>query len=138
MKVWSMSLKHRVRINSACVALDKRNPSGFYKILITNKSDEMPNSLIYGEKEISDVINSIICKHIKIHADWLNYRLVNIDRKKIAEATYELNLNYLGVLPYPMETMKGKWVDLKKVVDGEAKINESYKKTLSEAAGFIG
>ena len=138
MKVWSMSLKHRVRINLACVALDKRNPSGFYKILITNKSDEMPNSLIYGEKEISDVINSIICKHIKIHADWLNYRLVNIDRKKIAEATYELNLNYLGVLPYPMETMKGKWVDLKKVVDGEAKINESYKKTLSEAAGFIG
>ena len=133
-----MSLKHRVRINLACVALDKRNSSGFYKILITNKSDEMPNSLIYGEKEIDEVIGSIICKHIKIHSDWLNYRLINIDRKKIADATYELNLNYLGVLPYPMETVKGKWVDLKDVVDGGAKINESYKKTISEAAGFIG
>ena len=133
-----MSLKHRVRINVACVAMDKRNPTGFYKVLIANKKDQMPSSLIYGEKEIDEVIGSIICKHIKIHADWLNYRLVNIERKKIADATYELNLNYLGVLPYPMEILKGKWVDLRDVVDGEEKINESYKKTLSEAAGFIG
>ena len=55
-----MSLKHKVRINLACVALDKRNSAGFYKILITNKNRDMPNSLIYGEKEIEGVLESII------------------------------------------------------------------------------
>lgn len=133
-----MSLKHKVRINLACVALDKKSVSGFYKILTTNSRLDMPNSLIYGAKEIEDVIDTIVSKHLKINTDWMNYRLINIDRKKIGDIEYELNLNYLGVLPYPMETLKGKWVDLKDVVDGEEKINESYKKTLSEAAGFIG
>ena len=133
-----MSLKHRVRINLACVALDKRNPSGLYKILITNGRREMPNSLIYGDKEISGVVQGIISKHIKINTDWLNYRLVNVGRQKTGDSQYELNLNYLGILPYPMEVIKGRWIDLKDVLDGEEKINESYKKTLSEAAGFIG
>ena len=133
-----MSLKHKVRINLACVALDKRNPTGLYQILITNGKREMPNSLIYGDKEISGVMEGIISKHIKINADWLNYRLVNVSRQKIEDGQYELNLNYLGILPYPMETIKGRWIDLKDVLDGEEKINESYKKTLSEAAGFIG
>ena len=133
-----MSLKHKVRINLACVALDKRNSAGFYKILITNKNRDMPNSLIYGEKEIEGVLESIISKHIKVNSNWVNYRLVNIDRQKTLDSQYEINLNYLGVLPYPMETIKGRWVDLKDVIHGEERINESYKKTLSEAAGFIG
>jgi len=133
-----MSLKHKVRINLACVALDNKNPSGFYKILVSNKGMGMPNSLIYGVKEIDDVINGIISSHIKMNSEWMNYRLINIDRKKIENVNYELNLNYLGVIPYPMETLKGRWIDLKDVVDGEEKINESYQKTLSEAAGFIG
>ena len=133
-----MSLKHKVRINLACVALDKRNPSGLYTILITNGRREMPNSLIYGDKEISGVVQGIISKHIKINTDWLNYRLVNVGRQKTGDSQYELNLNYLGILPYPMEVIKGRWIDLKDVLDGEEKINESYKKTLSEAAGFIG
>ena len=133
-----MSLKHKVRINLACVALDNQNPSGFYKILVTNRGMEMPNSLIYGEKEIDDVINNIISKHIRMNSEWMNCRLINIDRKKIENLNYELNLNYLGVIPYPMETLKGRWIDLKDIVHGGEKINESYKKTLSEAAGFIG
>ena len=135
-----MSLNHKVRINLACVALNKSGSGslGFYKILVTNQGYDMPNSLIYGEKEIGDVIKGIVSKHIKVNADWLDYRLINIDRLKISESQYELNLNYLGVLPYPMDVLKGKWVDLKDIIDGEEKINESYKKTLSEAAGFIG
>ena len=133
-----MSLKHKVRINLACVALDNKNPSGFYKVLVSNKGMSMPNSLIYGAKEIDDVINGIISRHIKMNSEWMNYRLINIDRKKIETVNYELNLNYLGVIPYPMEALKGRWIDLKDVVDGEEKINESYQKTLSEAAGFIG
>ena len=133
-----MSLKHKVRINLACVALNQKNSTGFYKILITNKSRDMPYSLIYGDKEIEDVIDSIVSKHIKVNSDWVNYRLVNIDRKKTLDYQYEINLNYLGVLPYPMETIKGRWIDLKDVIHGEERINESYKKTLSEAAGFIG
>jgi len=129
-----------VRINLACVALNKKGlgPAGFYKILITNKNYEMPNSLIYGAKEIDDVIKGIIIKHIKVSADWLNYRLINVDRLKNSDSQYELNLNYLGILPYPMDILKGKWVDLKDIIDGEEKINESYQKILSEAAGFIG
>ena len=133
-----MSQKHKVRINMACVALNQNNSTGFYKILITNKSRDMPNSLIYGDKEIEDVIDSIVSKHIKVNSDWVNYRLVNIDRKKTLDYQYEINLNYLGVLPYPMETINGRWIDLKDVIHGEERINESYKKTLSEAAGFIG
>jgi len=129
-----------VRINLACVALNKKSlgSAGFYKILVTNQNYEMPNSLIYGEKEISDVIKGIVSKHIKVDSDWVNYRLINIDRLKNSESQYELNLNYLGILPYPMDILKGKWVDLKDIIDGEEKINESYQKTLSEAAGFIG
>ena len=133
-----MSLKHKVRINLACVALNQKSTAGFYKILITNKNHDMPSSLIYGEKEIEDVIESIVSKHIRVNANWLNYRLVNIDRKKTSDSQYEINLNYLGVLPYPMETIKGRWLDLKDVIHGGERINESYKKTLSEAAGFIG
>ena len=133
-----MSLKHKVRINLACVALDKRNPSGLYKILVTNKNREMPNSLIYGDRDIDNVVENIISRHIKMNSDWLNYRLINVHRQKIGDSQYELNLNYLGILPYPMDILKGKWVDLKDILDGEEKINESYKKTISEAAGFIG
>ena len=133
-----MSLKHKVRINLACVALDNRNPSGLYKILVTNKNREMPNSLIYGDRDIDNVDENIISRHIKMNSDWLNYRLINVHRQKIGDSQYELNLNYLGILPYPMDILKGKWVDLKDILDGEEKINESYKKTISEAAGFIG
>lgn len=133
-----MSLKHKVRINLACVALDNQSPSGFYKFLVTNKGMRMPNSLIYGEREIDDVINNIISRHIRMNSEWMNYRLINVDRKKLENLSYELNLNYLGVIPYPMETLKGKWIDLKDVVHGGEKINESYQKILSEAAGFIG
>ena len=78
-----------------------------------------------------------ICNHYYIAKQELDY-FKNIDRKKTLDSQYEINLNYLGVLPYPMETIKGRWVDLKDVIHGEEGINESYKKTLSEAAGFIG
>ena len=81
-----MSLKHKVRINLACVALNQKSTAGFYKILITNKNREMPSSLIYGDKEIEDVIDSIVSKHIRVNSDWVNYRLVNIDRKKILDS----------------------------------------------------
>lgn len=136
--VWQMTLKHKVRINVGIVSSNRSEDlqPERYRILAT-ESNEMLSSLIYGASSIEETIQKIVEKHIKIHYEWLDVKLVGVRRYAIEEDnSHEVSIDYVVHVPYQIEKLNGKWITLKELIDKEEKIDEHFYEILSHSNSF--